>query len=647
MKLFKRFSGFLIVMLLFSEFVQAQLCQGSLGDPIINITFGSGTNPGPALSAATTAYQFVGNDCPNDGFYTVRNNTNNCFGNTWHSLNTDHTNNGNGYFMLVNASVQPNPFYIDTVRGLCSNTTYEFAAWIMNVILPTSCNNNTIQPNITFRIEQVDGTVLQTYNTNNIPPTNAPIWKQYGFFFTTPPNVGNLVLRMINNAGGGCGNDLALDDITFRPCGPLLSPSINGNTSDTSNICKGTSQNFVFNCNVSSGFNNPVYQWQQSTNNITYTDILNENTTTLNVAFANNAAVGNYYYRLSVAEAGNIGSPSCRVSSSPILVKVNPLPVTTAINSGPVCEATVLNFSATGGNNYNWVGPNGFTATIANPSIINTTLNSSGKYYVTVTDNVTGCQNIDSTTVVVNPSPIVSVTPTTTTLCESVSQLLNATGANNYEWSPPNGLSNSNINNPTASPTATTNYQVIGKNSFGCADTAFATINVIKLPLVNAGADRFIVANNPIQLDANINGTYNSFQWSPPTFISDVLVLNPIVNPPADDRYILSVTSLNNCGVVNDTVYVKIYQGIFIPNSFTPNADGKNDVWNIPALAAYPDHTLMVYNRYGQTVFQRSKSLIGWNGLFKGEPLPTGAYTYIIDLKNGTPVLKGTVLLLR
>jgi len=115
----------------------SQLCQGSLGDPIVNNTFGSGSNPGPPLTAATTTYQYVANDCPNDGFYTVRNNTSSCFGNTWHSFTSDHTGDPNGYFMLVNASVQPGAFYLDTVRGLCGNTTYEFAAWIMNLILPS------------------------------------------------------------------------------------------------------------------------------------------------------------------------------------------------------------------------------------------------------------------------------------------------------------------------------------------------------------------------------------------------------------------------------------------------------------------------------------------------------------------------------
>ena len=165
----------------------AQLCQGSLGDPIVNITFGAGTNPGSPLAAATTAYQYVGNDCPNDGFYTVRNNSTNCFNGSWHSVTADHTGDAGGFFMLVNASVQPSAFYLDTVKGLCGNTTYEFAAWVLNILRPTACNSNGNQPNLTFTIEKTDGSIIQTYNSGNIPSTPTPTWKQYGFIFATPP----------------------------------------------------------------------------------------------------------------------------------------------------------------------------------------------------------------------------------------------------------------------------------------------------------------------------------------------------------------------------------------------------------------------------------------------------------------------------
>ena len=186
---------------------KAQLCQGNLGDPVVNITFGAGPNPGPSLNAATTNYSFFGFDCPNDGSYTVINRSTACFGNSWHTVTQDHTGNSNGYFMLVNASLQPNDFYLDTVHGLCPNTTFEFAAWMLNILLPSACQPNPQQPNITFSIETVTGTALQTFNTGTIPSDASPTWKQYGFIFKTPAGISDIVVRIVNNAPGGCGND--------------------------------------------------------------------------------------------------------------------------------------------------------------------------------------------------------------------------------------------------------------------------------------------------------------------------------------------------------------------------------------------------------------------------------------------------------
>ena len=71
-------------------------------------------------------------------------------------------------------------------------------------------------------------------------------------------------MRITNNAPGGNGNDLALDDITFRPCGPPITAAIQGNR-DTVDICIGNNNNYNFTGYVSPGFSNPVYQWQMST----------------------------------------------------------------------------------------------------------------------------------------------------------------------------------------------------------------------------------------------------------------------------------------------------------------------------------------------------------------------------------------------
>lgn len=637
---------FFIFLLLTADLCsQAQLCQGSLGDPLINITFGSGSNPGAPLSAAATGYQYVPGDCPNDGFYTVRTSTTACFGNTWHNIPVDHTGNGSGYFMLVNASIQPRAFYVDTVRGLCGNSTYEFAAWVTNVILPSSCNGNTNQPNLSFTIERTDGTVLKTYNSGNIPPTTSPVWKQYGFFFTTPPAGSDIVLRIVNNAPGGCGNDLALDDITFRACGPQVTPTITGQPNRTVNICGGTTQDFNFTTLVSPGFNTPVFQWQQRINNSVWTDIAGATNATYTANFMPSNAIGNYEYRLSVAEIGNMASSQCRISSAPLSIIINPRPSPTAINSGPVCAGSGLTLTATGGTQYVWAGPNGYTANTATVSIPGAGLGAAGNYSVTVI-NASNCTDTANTMVVVNPSPTAVMLFKDTGVCINSNVQLLASGGNNYEWLPLAGLSASNIPNPIVSPSGARRYTVKVSNPQGCTDTASVNIRVYEKAIAHAGPDKTIIAGGIAPLSGRIEGSYLSFNWSPSTNLDDPTRLQPNASPTADAQYLLTAISNNSCGVSTDTMFVKIYKDIFIPTAFSPNGDGINDTWNIPALDAYPDFELFIFNRYGEVVFKNVRAKQPWNGKFKGSRLPTGAYPYLIKLNVANKVFKGTVMLI-
>lgn len=622
----------------------AQLCQGSLGDPIINNTFGSGSNPGAPLLAATTSYQYSSTDCPNDGFYTVRNNTNACFGNSWHSLTSDHTGDPNGYFMLVNASYQPGAFYLDTVKGLCGNSTYEFAAWVMNVLLTSACGSNGIQPNLTFSIEKTDGTVLQSYNSGNIPSTTNPTWKQYGFFFTTPAAGSDIVLRIVNNAPGGCGNDIALDDITFRPCGPAITNMIDGGPATTISYCEGPvmHQNLL-SCTLSGGFANPTFMWQVKNppGNI-WTDLPFATTNSMGYVIVPNAPPGTYQARLAVAEAGNLGSLQCRIYSSPFTFIINPTPVTTAVNNGPVCKGSNATLIATGGTQYAWTGPNGFTGPGSPLSITNIQLNQAGKYYVTVS-SAAGCIHTDSTLVTVNPVPSATTTFTNASICEGDSVQLTAGGGPSYQWIPAAGLSDATVFNPKASPAATTTYSVIVTNPFACRDTADIIVNVISKPVADAGPDKVILRGRPVQLDGSVSGTVSSYAWSPATFINDIYSLQPVVNPPSDAGYILKANS--TCGTASDTVLVKVYNGFFIPNAFSPNGDGLNDTWNIPALRAYNSYEVFVYNRWGQLVFHTKDTPSPWNGMYKEQRCPNGAYTYLI--KAGNELFKGTVMIVR
>ena len=316
-----------VLMLTFTFSINAQLCTGSLGDPVVNVTFGSGgTNSG---YTATNAYMYTGSSCPNDGFYTITNSTANCFGNTWHTVNSDHT--GNGAFMLVNATYTPGDFLVTTVNDLCPNTTYEFAAWLMNVV----SRFGAIKPNITFSIETTNGSILQQFSTGDIPETSSPLWKQYGFFFTTPASNSSIVLRMTNNAPGGGGNDIALDDITFRPCGPIITSSIVAN-SDTVHICEGNTNLYTVTSTVSSAYISPVYQWQVSTDaGNTWKDIPGANSITW---VRSSTGAGIYWYRLAVNELSSAGITACRIASNYVVINVHAKPL---VNAG--ADRTIFN----------------------------------------------------------------------------------------------------------------------------------------------------------------------------------------------------------------------------------------------------------------------------------------------------------------
>lgn len=316
------FSAYRILFLLgmFPLFSHAQLCNGSLGDPVINITFGSGSGTGGYAPPA--AYTYTASSCPDDGFYTITNRTSGCFSNAWHTVSNDHTGNGN--FFLVNASFTPGDFFVATVTDLCPNTTYEFAAWVMNVL-----RNPGIKPNLTFRIETTSGIVLQSFSTGDLLETANPQWLQYGFYFTTPLLNASIVLRITNNAPGGNGNDLALDDITFRPCGPTITSSVVG-YSDTIDVCEGQAGSYSFTSDISSAYVSPVYQWQSSNDSgRNWFDI--PGATSINYQVSP-ITPGAYWYRLAVTELSSAGIRACRIASDTIIINIRSKP---QVNAGP------------------------------------------------------------------------------------------------------------------------------------------------------------------------------------------------------------------------------------------------------------------------------------------------------------------------
>jgi gliding motility-associated-like protein len=624
--------------------VCSQLCTGSLGDPVVHIDFGAGSVQGRPVASATTTYSFLSGDCPNDGSYTIRSATISCFGSTWHTVLEDHTpGDDNGYMMVVNASFNPGDFFVDTVRGLCANTTYELAAWVANVLLPSACGANGIDPNLTFRIETTTGTVLATYNTGNIAESSSIYWKQYGVFFTTTASSTSVVLRITNNAPGGCGNDILLDDITFRPCGPLVNAALSITGDTTAEVCEGTPVSYLLQSAASTGYSDPVYQWQVSFNGGTFNDITGANDQQY---LRQPTDSGIYRYRLSMAESVNAVNNNCRVASNMVSITVNGLPSPGLNDTTTGCAETALIMEASGGELYNWTGPNGFNATGKNVTVPGIDAADAGLYRVQVT-TIKGCSAGDSTNVVVYPA-VDPVITGATSVCEEVPVQLQAGGGVRYEWSPATGLSSASISNPIAAPADTTIYKVKVFSEFGCSDTASVAINIWKKPVANAGPDKRILEGQSVPLEGTADGTQVIYSWSPANTLDNSSDITPVARPVDNTTYTLRVVSQLGCGASTDDVFVRVFKEVKIPNAFSPNGDGINDDWKIINLITYPEATLQVFNRHGQKVYESRGYSTPWKGTYNGSPLPIGTYYYVIDLKTEFfPRLSGWVFIAR
>lgn len=450
----------LFSLFLFVSKLQAQLCTGSLGDAVVKIDFGTGTSShGTALGTGITSYTWTTADFPNDGSYTIEKATNTP--GTWWTT-TDHT--GGGYMMVVNASLSTTDyFYKNTVTDLCPDTTYEFAAWIMNLLR----SNDTSPPNITFTIESTTGTILGTYNTGDIGLSTSAVWKQYGFYFTTPAGISTVVIRMRNNkAGAAPGNDIALDDITFRACGPTVTSSIENNTNTNLTICQGDSQSYTLTGTVSSGYSNPAYLWQVSNDNgTTWTDISGANAITY--SFVPNSTVGTYLYRMAVAQNANISSASCRVVSNTISIKVNESSVAPTFTTvQPTCDVPTgtINITTSANTTYSIDGTNYQTSGVFSGL-------AGGDYNVTAKLS-TGCA---SSPIVAHINSVASSSDTPTysviqpVICSNPLGTITITSSD-YEYSFDNGVTWTTSNSKSGLEAG--DYLVKTRNSSNCETTA-------------------------------------------------------------------------------------------------------------------------------------------------------------------------------
>ncbi|MER3127524.1 gliding motility-associated C-terminal domain-containing protein, partial [Bacillus pumilus] len=111
-------------------------------------------------------------------------------------------------------------------------------------------------------------------------------------------------------------------------------------------------------------------------------------------------------------------------------------------------------------------------------------------------------------------------------------------------------------------------------------------------------------------------------------------------------QYFLTVTSQLGCGSSVDGVKVEVYDDIYIPNAFTPNNDGKNDVWNIPTLNSIKEFELIVYNRRGSIVHRQQNQFQPWDGKLNQQLVEKGVYVYTLYIRSNQKKYTGTLTIL-
>jgi gliding motility-associated-like protein len=210
------------------------------------------------------------------------------------------------------------------------------------------------------------------------------------------------------------------------------------------------------------------------------------------------------------------------------------------------------------------------------------------------------------------------------------------------------GVSSTGIFNPALAGIGTHTLQYVFSANNGCSESKSQTIIVMPTPSVNAGRDTLILEGGETRLNATASGSNVSYKWFPSTGLSRDDIPDPVASPTEDIVYTLTVTSDQACAAM-DNIRVKVLKQPEVPNAFSPNGDGMNDLWNVKYLESYANASVKVFSRYGEVVYQSIKGYSKpWDGQFNGVNLPVGTYYYIIDPKTkGRKVISGAVTILR
>ena len=597
-------------------------CEGALGENIFTDgDFGSGApvtrqdDPGIA-----PGFIYQRNPPPSDGLYTITNNTGgwgSTFGN-WDSFR-DNSDDPNGYMMVVNAAFDPGEFYEQRVTGLCGNTEYQVSLDIRNIITRGA---NFILPNVSFLVDNDE-----LASTGNVPENQQ--WNTYLFSFTTGPDQTVATLSLRNNAPGGIGNDLAIDNIQFRACGPEA--RVEGR--EVIRICEDGEPLTLTAEVIGDQYGDaPAFQWQQSFDEgATYENVPGADSRQLEVS---GLLAGTYYYRYRLAaSAPNLTNGKCRVLSNVKVVEVVPK---LFVGVDTICRGVPY-----------VVGEVSYTES----TVIRDTLLSS-----------LGCDSIIdlSLTVVPDTEPVATFVTTDPTCFNGSDGSFALTdvmgGAGPFSLFLGDTLTTGSFNGGLGN--GAYRFRVVDR--FGCSDEGEVVLTAPDEFTIDLGPDVTVNLGEEVRLGYRASGPIETVTSDPPGLLDSLGGGSETVLLPTNSLHLRVFAQDTSGCMAADSVMVTVIKNrdVYVPTAFSPNNDGANDLFTVfsDARRVTAVSYLRVYNRWGGLAYEAATTpvndqTIGWDGQLPNRtPAEPGVYTYVSEvvfLDGETRLLSGTVTLLR
>lgn len=378
-------------------------------------------------------------------------------------------------------------------------------------------------------------------------------------------------------------------------------------------------------------------------------DFANGNTSSsVNPAAQNYTTAGIYNVSLKATN-----SSGC-IDTVTKTIEAYSIPVVSAGADFILCKGSSHTIEATGASTYSWSPSAGLSCVdCATPS---TTTSGDITYVVTGTSSQ-GCSAKDSVAVRVKDK-FTMTRSTSDSVCRGSSKKISASGAHTYEWTPSASLDNATSSSPTATPDTTTIYRVIGTDDINCfKDTGFITIKVNPLPSVEAGVDKTINVGQSVDLMPIISPDVTQVIWLPTFGLDRSSWPGITVKPTENTEYTVEAKNRGGC-MARDRVTVFVIcngSNIFIPNTFSPNADGVNDIFYPRGTGLFKIRSMRIFTRWGEMVFDKTNfdannSSYGWDGTSKGKGLAPDVFVYTLEVmcENGSVLThRGNIALVK